>query len=290
MSKPTREYAKAETELLDITKMNYGLLTNYSDVFLLSNKNSKESIFEVQYKAGNDGQQSDFAWRFIPKSTNTDAILGLRGTSIRGGLSSGGWNVPTQELVDSYEPGDKRLPASIAVAEGTMSGDNFTVTSVKSIVGYVPPPATTYNYFITKYMHPPYTVEYNTDDNFPVYRYAGALLLLAECLVSQNKPAEALPYLNQVRRRAGLADLGVATADNVANEMRHELAFENHRWTDLIRTGKAVQVLTAKGARMKALYGWLLPTSFNVTPQRLIYAIPTREVQINNKLTQNPGY
>jgi len=290
MSKPTREYAKAEAELLDITKMNYALLPNYADVFQLNNKNSRESIFEVQYKAGNDGQQSDFAWRFIPKSTNTEAILGLRGTSIRGGLSSGGWNVPTQEMVDSYEKTDKRLPASIAVAEGTMSGDNFTVVSVKSSVGYVPSPGTTYYYFINKYLHPPYTVEYNTDDNWPVYRYSGALLLLAECLVSQNKSAEALPYLNQVRRRAGLSDLTVANADNVANEMRHELAFENHRWTDLIRIGKAIEVLNAKGVRMKALYGWLLPASFNVTKEKLIYAIPSREVQINNKLTQNPGY
>lgn len=290
MSKPTKELAKAETELLDITKMNYGLLANYADVFVLTNKNSKESIFEVQYKIGNDGQQSDFAWRFIPKSTNTEFILGLHGTSIRGGLSSGGWNVPTQELVSSYEKDDKRLPASIQVAEGTMSGDNFTITAIKSSVGYVPNPGVTYNYYINKYIHPPYTVEYNTDDNWPVYRYSGALLLLAECLVSENKAADALPYLNQVRRRAGLADLAVATADNVSNEMRHELAFENHRWTDLIRTGKAVEVLNAKGARMKALYGWILPAAFNVTKEKLIYAIPTREVQINNKLTQNPGY
>jgi hypothetical protein len=290
MQKPTKEYAKAEAALLDITKMNYGLLTNYSDVFALTNKNSKESIFEVQYKIGNDGQQSDFTWRFIPKSTNTELILGLHGTSIRGGLSSGGWNVPTQEMVDSYEKTDLRLPASIQIAEGTMSGDNFTATAVKSPVGYVPTAGLTYYYFVNKYRHPPYIVEYNTDDNWPVFRYSGALLLLAECLVSENKASDALPYLNQVRRRAGLADLAVASAANIANEMRHEVAFENHRWTDLIRYGTAVDVLNAKGVRMKALYGWILPAAFNVTATKLIYAIPTREVQTNTKLTQNPGY
>ena len=290
MSKPTKELAKAETELLDVTKMNYALLPSYADVFALTNKNSRESIFEVQYKIGNDGQQSDFAWRFIPKVTNSEVLLGIRGTSIRGGLSSGGWNVPTQELVNSYEPADQRLPASIQIAEGTQTGDNFTAETVKSPVGYTPTPGKAYHYFVNKYRHPPYTVEYNTDDNWPVFRYAGALLLLAECLVSENKAAAALPYLNQVRRRAGLADLTVATAENVADEMRHELAFENRRWTDLIRTGKAVEALNAKGARMKALYGWILPGAFNVTPQKLLYAIPTREVQINNTLIQNPGY
>jgi energy-converting hydrogenase Eha subunit F len=72
--------------------------------------------------------------------------------------------------------------------------------------------------------------------------------------------------------------------------MRHELAFENHRWTDLIREGNAIPVCTAKGVALKAIYGWLLPQSFNVTQDRLIYPIPIRETQINVNLTQNPGY
>lgn len=292
MSKPIREYAKAEVELIDITNMNYSLMADYADVFALTNKNKQESIFEVQYKIGaTDNQQSDFIWRFIPKTTNSQVILGLKGTNLRGGLLSGGWNVPTQEMVDSYENGDLRLPVSVAVAEGTQTGEIFTTETVMSPVGYTPTPGKTYYYFVNKYLHPPYSVEWNTDDNWPVYRYSGALLLLAECLVNENKPGEALPYLNQVRRRAGLSDLSVATSDNVANEMRHELAFENHRWTDLIRIGKAVEVMNAKGTRMKALYGWLLPGTFNVTENRLIYAIPYREILINNKLSpNNPGY
>lgn len=123
-----------------------------------------------------------------------------------------------------------------------------------------------------------------------IYRYADALLLLAECLVAENKAGEALPYLNQVRKRAGLPDLALATADNVSNERRHELAFENHRWLDLIRTGKAIEILNAKGVRLKAKYGWIIPAAFDVTEQKLLYPIPFREIQINNKLVQNPGY
>src|SRR5690606_12755145 len=108
-------------------------------VFDPTNKNNRESIFEVQYKQGNEGQHSDFIWRFIPKATNPDFILGINGTNARGGLSSGGWNVPTQEMVDSYEPGDLRLPASIAVAEGAVDDNNvMTITGVKSPVDYVP--------------------------------------------------------------------------------------------------------------------------------------------------------
>ena len=291
MSKPTKEYGKAESALLDITKMDYDLFDNYTDAFSLANKNGKESIFEVQYQMGNDGQQSDFIWRFIPKTTNSEAILGLHGTTARGGLQSGGWNVPTQEMVDSYETGDLRLPASIGVAVGTEANGAMTVTAVKSPVNFVRPTSglTSY-YFIKKYLHPPYVVEWNTDDNWPVFRYSGALLLLSECLVAENKSSEALPYLNKVRHRAGLPDLTVATKENVANEMRHELAFENHRWTDLIRNGNAVEVLNAKGVTMKSLYPILLPGTFNVTKEKLLYPIPFNEMQLNHNLVQNPGY
>jgi hypothetical protein len=290
MSKPTKEYAKAEAELLDITKMNYSLMDNYSDVFDPSLKNNKESIFEIQYLSGNSEQQSNFIWRFIPKTTNTEAILGLHGTNLRGGLTSGGWNVPTQELVDSYEIGDMRLPASIAVAEGIEEDEVFTTEAVKSVVDYTPTPGKTSYYFIKKYFHPPYAVEWNTDDNWSIYRYSGALLLLAECQVQQNKTGDALPYINQVRDRAHLPLLEEVTMDAVENEMRHELAFENHRWTDLIRQGNAIEALNDKGVRLKELYGWLLPSSFNVTENKLIYAIPDRELQINTNLIQNPGY
>lgn len=287
MSKPEREYAKAETELLDITKMNYGLLDNYLDVFNPDNKNHKESIFEIQYMEGDAGQQSDFIWRLIPKMDNTDDLLGVKANNYA--YTSGGWNVPTKEMVDSYEDGDERLNASIVVAEGVQTGDNFYFESLKN-VGYTPVAGKTYYYFVRKYLWPPYAKEFNTDSNWPVFRYSDALLLLAECLVEQNKAGQALPYLNQVRERAGLDELGAATRENIANERRHELAFENHRWTDLVRTGKAVEKMTAFGQTMKSLYGWILPTAFNVTEERLIYPIPYRELQINTNLEQNPGY
>lgn len=62
----------------------------------------------------------------------------------------------------------------------------------------------------------------NTDDNWPVYRYSDALLLLAECLVEQGKAGEAVTFVNQVRQRAGLKALSMVNADIVAKERRHE--------------------------------------------------------------------
>jgi hypothetical protein len=269
--------------------MHYTLLPNYADVFDPANKNNQESIFEVQYMSDLvSGQQSNFAWQFAPKATNSEFIMGYHTGSMN---IFSGWNVPTQEMVSSYEAGDKRLDASVAVVEGTISGvEDFTITALKSSVGYTPVTGQTFFYMVKKYFHPPYTIDWNTPDDWPVFRYSGALLLLAECLVDEGKAGEALPYVNQVRARAGLAPLGTATIDNIADEARHELAFENHRWTDLIRIGEAIPVLNAKGVRLKQIYGWLLPATFNVTQDRLIYPIASRELQINTKLIQNPGY
>jgi hypothetical protein len=76
----------------------------------------------------------------------------------------------------------------------------------------------------------------------------------------------------------------------IAKERRTELAFENKRWHDLIRTGQAVTVLNAYGAKIKQQFPYLLPQTYNVTPERLLYPIPLRELQLNAQLMQNPGY
>jgi hypothetical protein len=288
MSKPARDYAKAEQDLLDVTRMNYALEDDYANIYSLGNKNGKESIFEVQYLDGDGGQHNDLTWRQIPKCSNNDLLMGINANNYA--YTSGGWSVPTQEMVDSYEAGDKRLSASIAVAEGTDVQEQFTFEQLVDPRGYTAPQGKAFRYFVKKYYHPPYHYALRTGDNFPVYRYGGALLLLAECLVAEEKNGEALPYINQVRQRAGLSPLLSVSKQNVSDEMRHELAFENHRWTDLIRTGQAIEVMNAFGARMKAQDPQILPSAFNVTQNKLVYAFQLRELQVNINLVQNPGY
>ena len=68
MTKPDRDYATAETQLKDIMNMGYELLPNYADIYDTSKKNGKESIFEIQYQMGDQGQQSDWLYYFIPVS------------------------------------------------------------------------------------------------------------------------------------------------------------------------------------------------------------------------------
>ncbi len=290
-----KQYDKAIPLFQSVTQMGYVLLPNYADIFDPGKKNNQESIFEVQYKSGTDNQQSSFIYNFIPNTPSTRNILGVDFSN-----TDGGWNVPTQDLINAYEPGDNRLDASIAVVKGKLDADvDFIPDSVVSIVNNRDSTAgqatgEVSKRFIKKQYHLPYTLQSNTDDNWPVYRYADVLLMLAESLNEQGQSGDALPFLNQVRQRAGLAP-STATdqaklRDTIAHERRVELAFENKRWFDLVRTGQAIPVMTAYGIKQKQTYGFLLPNTYNVTDTRMIYGVPFRETQVNPGLGQNPGY
>ncbi|WP_121356566.1 RagB/SusD family nutrient uptake outer membrane protein [Flavisolibacter nicotianae] len=290
-----KEYNKAIPLLQSVTQMGYALMPNFRDVFNPANKNgNKEIIWDVQFQSGTTGQQSNFIYRFTPVTTNTLNILGVSFNN-----TIGGWNVPTESLINTYEAGDTRFDATIGVIEGTLDANtNFTPTRVVSAVGYTQPAGVVAKYFARKFYYPPYpNLNQNTDQNWPLYRYSDVLLLLAEALNETGKSTEALTYLNQVRTRAfGAGNGQITTVDQaalrtiIADERRRELAFENKRWQDLIRTGQAIQVMTAYGTALKLKYPYLLPQSYNVTQDRLLYPIPLREIQLNAKLTQNPGY
>ncbi|NIJ54466.1 RagB/SusD family nutrient uptake outer membrane protein [Dyadobacter arcticus] len=286
-----KNFAAAETELKSVTQMGYALLPDYAAAFSLANKNSKESIFEIQYQQGNQLQASDFVYPFLPLSSDVKIITGIASQNRQGG----GWNVPTFEMIGTYEPGDKRLEASIAIAEGTGVIGDMVIDAIKSPVGYKMAAGKRAYPYIKKYLHP-HALEQNTDDNFPIYRYSDALLSLAEALNEQNKTADALVYLNPVRTRAGLAAVTSSTQaalrDIILHERRVELAFENKRWLDLVRTGKAIDVMTKNGEYIKQAHkgeSYIPATSYNVTPDKLIYPIPNREILIG-ALDQNPGY
>lgn len=306
-----KQYDKAAATLQPVTQMGYTLLPNYADVFRTANKNNMESIFEIQYSAGNNAapangtvgansQASQFVYDFIPNMTSTLVVLGVDYQN-----TAGSWNVPTQSIVTSYETGDTRLDASIGIIKGHLDAQtDFVPDSVASILNNIDTTGKGYGYttspahrFIKKQYNAPYTgvtQPYNTGDDWYVYRYSDVLLMLAEAMNEQGQSGAALPFLNQVRQRAGLpptmtSDQGMLR-DTIAHERRVELAFENHRWFDLVRTGQAVTVMTAYGMQQRMAFPFLLPNSYNVTQNKLIYGIPSRDVMVNPGLGQNPGY
>lgn len=272
-----REWSKAEAALKQIN--GYELLSNYAAVYNPTNKNHAESIFEVQYLEGTSlNLHSTFPYSFVPLTPDHSQLtLGPSGSQ---SVSGSGWNIPTLDLLSAYEDKDERYAASIGFHTGP---------SPISDTSYVNLP------YIKKYQHS-HTIFGQSNQNFPVYRYAEVLLMLAEALTEQNKVAEAAEYLNQVRTRAGLDGLTVSgqaeMLEAILKERRVELAFENKRWIDLVRSGKAVEVMNAYGAKLKAdpAYYYLSSSSYNVTEQHLLFPIPFLEIQVNPDLQQNDGY
>ena len=48
--------------------------------------------------------------------------------------------------------------------------------------------------------------------------------------------------------------------------------------------------MTAFGVKEKQLYSYLVPDSYNITQDRLLFPVPYSEMQLNAKLVQNHGY
>lgn len=229
-----KKWAEAEAVLKEVVNSGeYLLLPNYADAFSTANKNSKESVFEVQYREGTDGFASNFIYSWLPAPITAAQVASITKTTNPQAITTEGFNIPTPDIIAAYEAGDLRKSASIATA--TIGTGDFP--------------------YIKKLLQP-HTQHGVTGTNWPVYRYAETLLLLAEALNEGNKPGEAVVYLNQVRARAGLAATTAASQADlrvaILQERRVELAFENKRWLDLVRTGNAPTVMAAYGARVKA--------------------------------------
>ncbi len=270
-------YAEALNVLNTIS--GYSLLTgsptSYRDVFDPANKGNSEIIFNVQYLGSEEGLGSNFMYQFAPNNsgnivTGDPQILNLGGGS--------GWNTPTQDMMRAYEPGDLRMDISMQPGFTDNNGN------------FVDQP------YISKYNFG-FELSGSTNVNFPIFRYADVLLMRAECLNEQGYVAggEAFDLVNQIRNRAGLADLTPSEAPNqqdlrdaIFQERRVELAFENHRWYDLLRSGEAVSIMNTHGQEEIQLRGNIVPSgAYQVSENKLLLPIPQREITIDN-LEQNP--
>ncbi len=75
-------------------------------------------------------------------------------------------------------------------------------------------------------------------------------MLQSCCLRLVAMLIKAKDYVNNIRRRAGIAELGAVTLDDVINERHLEFVGEGKRYFDLVRTGKAASVLVPDQLRL----------------------------------------
>lgn len=263
----------------------HGLLTGtgaFASIFSTTNEMNKEIIFAIKYKGGSLGLGSTFWPTFAP--------LGSANTFLKIGTPLG-YNVPTYEIDSIFKANgtDNRKDASYKIW-------------IKSVSSSVP--------YVSKFIDASMTQAAQAENDWIVLRYADVVLLYAEILAQDGNHATAHTYVNQIRARAGLSDIGPFASkdealDAVYAERRFELAFENQRWFDLLRMAKsynnpnkAIEILKkhvfiSDWAKFYSKYNPIQPPEERFfVKERLLLPIPQTEIDTNNEMVipQNETY
>ena len=257
------DFVNAENKLLEVTNMGYTLVDDFESIFNPANKHHKEYIFDYEYESGvNAG--SSLTNLMSPNSAAFQAFYGVLGTGNER-------NGPTQALIDLFEPHDLRKDISIGIYGGFIDATGE----------FVALPSTTNQTYTKKYLT---RIQAANDSpvNWRIIRYADVLLMLAESMNENGKTAQAIPFVNDVRRRAGVDEYPTTMNQSDARaaidkERRLELCFEGVRWFDIVRTGQAYEIMK----------------DFGMAPYMTVFPIPLNQVQLVNDpsiMPQNAGY
>jgi hypothetical protein len=257
-----------------ISQGSYFLVEDYNSIFEAEGENGPESVFEVQYT---ELEGAGFGCLQCSEGNVAVGFSGVRG--YEGPVFTPGFsfNVPTQEAVDQFEPGDHRKDVAILdiVSWADTTGAIYTTGNEHT------------GYFNRKYLPRKRSVNAQNDlnltnpNNYRAIRYADVLLMAAE---ANNRggisDGAAQEYLNMVRRRAfgdsnhDVTLSGAALTDAIYHERRVELMGEGHHFFDLVRTGRAAQEIEGF-----------------VTGQHELFPLPVEEVDFSSgNWSQNPNY
>lgn len=264
-----KQWDKAASKAQEVIQSNqYALWDDFADVFKLSSRGGKEAIFSVGF--GDAGgaiifwEVGQFQVRLLPPQLSVEGVQNAQG-----------WQIPTQQLYDSYDAGDRRREVTFITQ---IHDPNGTVTTIRP--------------YIQKYWDRVAEPNGNGSANdFPVIRYADVLLMFAEANNELGHPDIAQTYINMVRKRARFDGTAYRNAvpdytglsqnamrDAILKERRLEFVAEGQRWFDLARTHT-----------LQTLVPLAKP---GVVPQEKHYQfpIPQNELDLNKNLKQNTGY
>lgn len=261
-----------------------GLLDDYASIFDANNANNKEIIFSIQYAHNQTPSMSNYLG---------NASLGnIQGQYVdpdgSGQSRIYGVNIlmMTHELEAKFAPEDKRR----SVIYTGISSPDYQCTIPMTL-----------KYFDYQNVRDGKSGNPDSGCHTIVSRYSDVLLKYAECLVADGELDGAVSQLERVRGRAGLSTDVRLDADAVlkaiSDERQLELCMEGHRWFDLVRTGKAIEVMSAFYDRTGApeLHETIMQYEYGDYPtidsHELLFPLPYAQVELNrDKLIQNPGW
>ena len=249
-----------------IASGKYSLMPSFRYVFSMDGENCSESVFEIESsalgKTTGEAAYSEYAYHQGPRN-NTPA-----------NMQGWGFCVPSQSLVDFLTARGEtdRMAATLLYSGSTTpEGDYISASCPNPIYnGKVYTPS-----FYNKWS----SNGYGFDHNIRAMRYSEVLLMYAEALARGGKPGTLSGYsaqtaLDAVRSRVHLESVN-ASLDNILDERRAELALEEDRFLDLIRTGQAEERLSGLGY---------------TEGKNNLFPIPATQLQLNTNLRQNPNY
>jgi hypothetical protein len=260
------ESAKRSKEVID--NGGFSLFPEYQDMIKPANKNRGEFIWQVQFAAGiND---NDLTAKSLPQYLDIGAY-----SDEFGGL------VPTQQFIDSYPAGDKRIQQrQYFYTRDTRNGTNDSI----SLGGY---------YIYKWYDANAVKSTAHSDLNYTIYRLADVYLLYAEASNrAEGAPnTNAITYVNAIRERAKLTPIGAlgqtAFEEEVWTQRYLELCYEGKIWFDMLRTRKVRNDITKN---FDNFVGHQTTWGKTLTTNQFLFPIPLREVNNNTNLVQNPGF
>ena len=247
------KYAKDNPSML-------GLEESVSRIYDSANPIGKEVIFAAQFNNGSTIVANDLMTRTIPNIVPADQPAYTypdgKPSSIKVSVGNSTF-LMTWELWNKLreDPGDRRCSdlvyAGIYDSQSvSLASDEVEVTAGESAGGETPTYALwpiTLKYF--DFQNESLGLSRSSCDNI-IYRYAGVLLMYAECLNETGQTGElgdAAAYVNAVRTRAGASPVAGGSTEEmrlvIENENLLELNFEGHRWFNLVRTGRITEVM-----------------------------------------------
>ncbi|RYY20622.1 MAG: RagB/SusD family nutrient uptake outer membrane protein, partial [Chitinophagaceae bacterium] len=252
-----------------------------------------ESVFEIQFALRDD------------ENSDNDADEGARpnpGSSIAKFLAPGGgpgfqdgaarrWVVDTF-LLEKTASGerDPRLAATFLFDSTDVRGPDFTMIYGETHTSRYGNGGDSKKVWYRKLLNDHWRdfESFNSPNNYRVVRYADVLLMYAEALNGLNRTAEAYPYVDRVRERAGMLPLTVArpglSEPQFLEQLKHEriveLSGEAWRFADLARWGDLGPQLAVRDPEFQ---------NFRVGKHEW-YPIPQTDIDLNPNLTQNPNY
>ena len=286
-------FAKARDAAKKVIASNaYSLNTDFQAIFLQDGYKTREPIFTI---VRGDNPALSIYGSFVPLYS-----------SPRGPTGAWGFDTPTQDLVDEFEPGDPRLLFSVLE-----SGDVFAKTTGQEVLNFTSYPGTGYHSRKTYLPQARRGGGWGDDAwTFHPIRYADVLLMYAEALLeSGGNKQEVADNINLVRQRASnsrhtdaeavsrvrtiattpLPDV-LASADlrkAVRHERRVEFAMEYQRLYDLIRWNTYIETMNNFATKPKSNgKGSAFKKGINE-----VFPIPQVEIdRSGGSITQNPGY